>query len=156
MAGGSSEAVKCPSGSKTSLPPKLKKVQRQSSQRPRAIRLCRLRLQFPGGGRTVGLGGVSVGLYAEPKDEDADDDEEEDASVTDVDSITDLNPSGSIVSVGTEGQRFLPDVTLEESIPTSVNQCDSNVSVDAEVSSQRVRSSYVGQLPRERPGHRHQ
>ena len=50
MAGGSSEAVKCPSGSKTSLPPRPKKVQRRSSQRPRAIRLCRLRLQFPGGG----------------------------------------------------------------------------------------------------------
>ena len=58
VAGGSSEAVKCPSGSKTSLPPRPKKVQRRSSQRPRAIRLRRLRLQFPGGGgRLRELGG---------------------------------------------------------------------------------------------------
>ena len=107
-------AVKCPSGSKTPSPS----------------------TAFPGGGGG-GLrewGGVSVGLYAcfKYEEEDADDDEEDDASVTDVDSITDVNPSGSIVSVGTEGQRFLPDVTLEESIPTSVGQCDSNVSADAE------------------------
>ena len=46
--------------------------------------------------------------------------------------ITDLNPSGLIVSGGTKGQRFIPDVTLEESLPTSVSQCDSNISVDAE------------------------
>ena len=115
MAGGSSEAVKCPSGSKTSLPPRPKKVQRRSSQRPRAIRLRRLRLQFPGGGGG-GLrewGGVSVGLYAcfKYEAEDAADDEEDDASVTHVDSITDVNPSGSKVSVGTKGQRFLPDVS---------------------------------------------
>ena len=65
MAGGSSEAVKCPSGSKTSLPPRPKKVQRRSSQRPRAIRLRRLRLRFPGGVvRTAGVGGVGGGLYA--------------------------------------------------------------------------------------------
>ena len=43
-----------------------------------------------------------------------------------------MNPSGSIVSDGTEGQRFLLDVTLEESIPTGVSQCDSNVSTDGE------------------------
>ena len=55
-------------------------------------------------------------------EENAADDEEDDASVTDVDSITDVNPSSSIVSVGTEGQRFFPDVTLEESIPNSVSQ----------------------------------
>ena len=76
-----------------------------------------------------------VYAHADPqgnKEEDATDDEEDDASVTDVDSITDVNPSGSKVSVGTEGQRFLPDVTLEESIPNSVSQCDSNVSADAE------------------------
>ena len=66
------------------------------------------------------------------EEEDADDNEEDDASVTDVDSITDLNPSGSIVSDGMKGQRFLPDVTLEESMPTSVSQCDSNVSADTE------------------------
>ena len=64
--------------------------------------------------------------------EEEDDDEEDDASVTNVDSYTDVNPSGSSVSVGAEGQRFLPDVTLEESIPTSVSQTDSNVSADAE------------------------
>ena len=77
---------------------------------------------------------MSVGLYAcfKYEEEDANDDEEYDTSVTDVDSITDVNPSGSKVSVGTEGQRFLPDVTLEESIPNSVSQCDSNVSADAE------------------------
>ena len=46
--------------------------------------------------------------------------------------ITDLNNSGSLVSDGTEGQRFLPDVTLEESLPTSVSQYDSIISADAE------------------------
>ena len=50
MAGGSSEAVKCPSGSKTSLPPRPKKVHRRSSQCLSAVRLRRLRLQSPGGG----------------------------------------------------------------------------------------------------------
>ena len=65
------------------------------------------------------------------EEEDADDNEEDDASVTDEDSITDLNPSGSIVSDGTKGQRFLPDVTLEESLPTSVSQYDSIISADA-------------------------
>ena len=64
--------------------------------------------------------------------EEDDDDEEDDASVTDVDSITDVNPSGSKFSIGTEEQRFLPNVTLEESIPNSVSQCDSNVAADAE------------------------
>ena len=36
--------------------------------------------------------------------------------------------SGSIVS---DGQRFLPDVTLEESLPTSMSQYDSIISADA-------------------------
>ena len=59
MAVGSSEAVKCPSGSKTSLPLRPKKVQRRSSQRPRAIKLRRLRLRFPRGVvRTAGVGGA--------------------------------------------------------------------------------------------------
>ena len=31
-----------------------------------------------------------------------------------------------------KGQRFLPDVTLEESLPTSVSQYDSIISADAE------------------------
>ena len=61
-------------------------------------------------------------------EEDADDNEEDDASVTE-DSITELN-NGSLVSDGTEGQRFLPDVALEESISTSVSQYDSNMSAD--------------------------
>ena len=60
------------------------------------------------------------------EEEDADDN----ASVNE-DSITDLNNS-SLVSDGTEGLRFLPDVTLEESIPTSVSQYDSIISADAE------------------------
>ena len=76
---------------------------------------------------------MSVGLYAcfKHEKEDADDNEEDDASVNE-DSITDLNNSGSLVSDGTEGQRFLPDVTLEESLPTSVSQYDSIISADAE------------------------
>ena len=65
------------------------------------------------------------------EEEDADDNEEDDTSVN-KDSITDLNPSGSIVSDGTKGRRFLPDVTLEESIPTSVSQNDSTISADVE------------------------
>ena len=64
------------------------------------------------------------------KEEDADDNEEDDASVNE-DSITELN-NGSLVSDGTEGQRFLPDVALEESISTSVSQYDSNMSADAD------------------------
>ena len=63
-------------------------------------------------------------------EEDADDNEEDDASVNE-DSITELN-NGSLVSDGTEGQRFLPDVTLEESIPLSVSQYDSIISADAD------------------------
>ena len=66
------------------------------------------------------------------EEDDADDDEEDDASVTDVDSNTDVNPRGSNVSVGAEGQRLLPDVSYEESIPTNVSQSDSNVSAGAE------------------------
>ena len=53
------------------------------------------------------------------EEEDADDNEDDDASVNE-DSITDLN-NGSLVSDGTEGQRFLPDVTLEESLPMSAD-----------------------------------
>ena len=66
----------------------------------------------------------------EGNEEDADDKEEDDASINE-DSITDLN-NGSLVSDGMEGQRFLPDVTLEESLPTSVSQYDSIISADAE------------------------
>ena len=76
---------------------------------------------------------MSVGLYAcfKNEEDDADDDEEDDASVTDVDSITDVSQRGSNVSVGAEGQRLLPDVSYEESIPAE-SQRDSNVSADAE------------------------
>ena len=62
--------------------------------------------------------------------EDIDDNEEDDASVNE-DSITELN-NGSLVSDGTKGQRFLPDVALEESISTSTSQYDSNMSADAD------------------------
>ena len=65
------------------------------------------------------------------EEDDADDDEEDDASVTDVDSNTDVSQRGSSVSAGAEGQRFLPDMSYEESI-TNVSQRDSNVSADAE------------------------
>ena len=65
------------------------------------------------------------------EEDDADDDEEDDASVADVDSNTDVSQRGSSVSVGAEGQRFLPDMSYEESI-TNVSQRDSNVSADAE------------------------
>ena len=65
------------------------------------------------------------------EEDDANDDEEDDASVTDVDSNTDVSQRGSSVSVGGEGQRFLPDVSYEESI-TNMSQRDSNVSADAE------------------------
>ena len=67
---------------------------------------------------------MSIGLYACFKHE------EDDASVNE-DFITDLN-NGSLVSDGTEGQRFLPDVTLGGSLPTSVSQYDSIISNDAE------------------------
>ena len=63
-------------------------------------------------------------------EEDADVNEEDDASVND-DFITELN-NGSLVSDGTEGQRFLPDVALEKSISTSASQYDSNMSADAD------------------------
>ena len=53
------------------------------------------------------------------EEEDADDNEEDDASINE-DSITDLN-NGSLVSDDTEGQRFFPDVTLEESLPMSAD-----------------------------------
>ena len=64
------------------------------------------------------------------EEEDADDNEEDDASVNE-DSITELN-NGSLVSDGTEGQRFLPDVALEELISTSVSQYDSIMPADAD------------------------
>ena len=65
------------------------------------------------------------------EEDDANDDEEDDASVTDVDSITDVSQRDSNVSVGTEGQRSLPDVSYVESIPAE-SQRGSNVSADAE------------------------
>ena len=46
------------------------------------------------------------------EEEDANNNEEDDVSVN-ADSITDLN-NGSLFSDGTEGQRFLPDMTLEK------------------------------------------
>ena len=63
------------------------------------------------------------------EEEDADDNEEDDASVNE--DSTELN-NGSLVSDGTKGQRFLPDVALEESISTSASQYDSNMSADAD------------------------
>ena len=63
------------------------------------------------------------------EEEDADDNEEDDASVND--DFTELN-NGSLVSDGTEGQRFLPNVALEKSISMSASQYDSNVSADAD------------------------
>ena len=53
------------------------------------------------------------------EEEDANDNEEDNASVNE-DSITDLN-NGSLVSDGTKGQWFLPDVTLKESLSISAD-----------------------------------
>ena len=90
------------------------------------------------------------------EEDDADDDEEDDAITTREDSIPDVSQRGSNVSVGAEGQRFLPDVSYIETIAAE-RQRGSNVSADAE--GQRflpdVSYSYVGQLPRERLGQRH-
>ena len=63
------------------------------------------------------------------EEEDTDDNEEDDASVNE--DSTELN-NGSLVSDGTEGQWFLPDLALEESISTSVSQYDSVIPADAD------------------------
>ena len=63
------------------------------------------------------------------EEEDADDNEEDDASVTD--DFTELN-NGSLVSEGTEGQRFLPDVSIEKSIFPGTSQYDSSIAADAD------------------------
>ena len=65
--------------------------------------------------------------YAE--EEDASDHEEDDAS--DINDLSELN-NGSLVSEGMEGQRFLPDVPIDESNTMSMNHDDSNVTADAD------------------------
>ena len=55
------------------------------------------------------------------EEEDADDNEEDDASVNE-DSITELN-NGSLVSDGTEGQRFLPDASAHRTLGSSRESC---------------------------------
>ena len=66
------------------------------------------------------MGGVSVGLMSS---------QEEDAS--DVNDSSKLN-NGSLVSEGMEGQRFLPDVSIDESNIMSTNHEDSPVTADAD------------------------
>ena len=63
------------------------------------------------------------------EEEDAIDHEEDDAS--DVNDSSELN-NGSLVSEGMEGQRFLPDVSIDESNIMSTNHEDSPVTADAD------------------------
>ena len=63
------------------------------------------------------------------EEEDADDNEEDDASITR--DLSELN-NGSLVSEGMEGQRFLPDVSIDKSKSPSMNHDDSPVAVDAD------------------------
>ena len=63
------------------------------------------------------------------EEEDASDNEEDDASVTN--DLSELN-NGSLVSEGMEGQRFLPDVSIDKSKSPSANHDDSPVTADAD------------------------
>ena len=63
------------------------------------------------------------------EEEDASDNEEDDASV--INDLSELN-NGSLASEGMEGQRFLPDVSIDKSKSPSTNHDDSPVAADAD------------------------